>query len=211
MCCPKKESGGRAFVGLLLLSWIAFSPHTLSLSKIDVNMGLPSAGSKKFQPTPPDKGSFPLDHDGELTFQDTAHTHTQTHTHTHTHTHTMHSCLPSHQCPTTRRMQGCHESVLGMPEAEQEQRANVPRGVQEILAVPHGQGAHGKGGVAQARVRRQTHNGNNSNRNSNSNNRNTVHNPCICGNGNKHSNSYCGDKESQVIRSCHQKRAACFQ
>eukprot|EP00729_Bicosta_minor_P016187 gene16187-35109_t len=28
-------------------------------------MGLPSAGGKTFQGSPPDKGSFPLDHDGE--------------------------------------------------------------------------------------------------------------------------------------------------
>ncbi|EGD81462.1 cytochrome c oxidase assembly protein COX19 [Salpingoeca rosetta] len=28
-------------------------------------MGMPNAGSKTFQATPPDKGSFPLDHDGE--------------------------------------------------------------------------------------------------------------------------------------------------
>lgn len=27
-------------------------------------MGLPSAGGKQFQPTPPQKGSFPLDHGG---------------------------------------------------------------------------------------------------------------------------------------------------
>eukprot|EP00037_Helgoeca_nana_P010795 m.95617 g.95617 ORF g.95617 m.95617 type:complete len:89 (+) comp20425_c1_seq3:28-294(+) len=28
-------------------------------------MGMPTAGGKKFQQTPPEKGSFPLDHDGE--------------------------------------------------------------------------------------------------------------------------------------------------
>eukprot|EP00049_Salpingoeca_infusionum_P026848 m.28446 g.28446 ORF g.28446 m.28446 type:complete len:80 (-) comp9040_c0_seq3:698-937(-) len=28
-------------------------------------MGLPQGGSKTFQPTPPEKGSFPLDHAGE--------------------------------------------------------------------------------------------------------------------------------------------------
>eukprot|EP00052_Salpingoeca_macrocollata_P005136 m.45659 g.45659 ORF g.45659 m.45659 type:complete len:87 (+) comp14689_c0_seq2:76-336(+) len=28
-------------------------------------MGLPSGGSKQFQPTPPERGSFPLDHEGE--------------------------------------------------------------------------------------------------------------------------------------------------
>eukprot|EP00045_Choanoeca_perplexa_P010394 m.104872 g.104872 ORF g.104872 m.104872 type:complete len:87 (+) comp15264_c0_seq2:136-396(+) len=28
-------------------------------------MGMPGASSKSFQATPPDKGSFPLDHDGD--------------------------------------------------------------------------------------------------------------------------------------------------
>eukprot|EP00043_Microstomoeca_roanoka_P005083 m.53485 g.53485 ORF g.53485 m.53485 type:complete len:90 (+) comp12804_c1_seq1:260-529(+) len=28
-------------------------------------MGMPNANSKKFQAAPPDKGSFPLDHEGE--------------------------------------------------------------------------------------------------------------------------------------------------
>ena len=29
-----------------------------------LGMGLPSAGTKQFQQKPPDKGSFPLDHQG---------------------------------------------------------------------------------------------------------------------------------------------------
>jgi cytochrome c oxidase assembly protein subunit 19 len=34
---------------------------------INAIMGMPGASSKSFQATPPDKGSFPLDHDGEYT------------------------------------------------------------------------------------------------------------------------------------------------